>query len=71
MGNGGGGMTGYSTRHDEWYRQMIGEMLKFANMTEAQRVRLKRMSDSTGLYRAEANLVDELYQKYADQQVME
>ena len=64
-------MIGYSQRHDEWYRQMIGEMLKVANLSDAERSRLIAMSGRQSFDLYEASGLDGLYQVYADQQVME
>ena len=64
-------MTGYSERHDAWYQQMISEMLKFANLTPTERNRLISMSSRQSFDWYEASGIDEVYQVYADQQVME
>ena len=64
-------MTGYSERHDAWYQQMIGEMLKFANLSDAERSRLIAMSGRQSFDWYEASGLNGLYQAYADQQVME
>jgi len=61
----------YSLTHEALFVNMISEMLQYAGFQESVNQRLRDMHAETGLTEHQGCCVDDLYDQYGNQQVMD
>lgn len=64
-------MERYSETHDAWYPDMASEMLRHAGFQDTVNDKLRLITARDGCYPHECRWMDDLYQIYAEQDVIE